>query len=333
MKNIVLFLILIFSPNFYAQTNLVPNYSFELGACPSDRSQWYYFWDWYSPTNGTPDCLDSCATLNLVYTAPYVDVPLNCYGYQQALTGVGYAGCYTTGMADSILVGQKDGREYIAVELLSPLVVGQRYYLSYNISLADSARYATAFGAALTVNRCQVDNFYILDITPKVNTTVGNYATNKKVWKSVMGTFIADSAYNYIILGNFDQPTPDLSVYVGGVTTGSFALPPRLSYYYLDNVCLSTSKDVCDATLSEEITLEQDITVNVFPNPFTNNITINSPEVITSLLISKMDGSIIKEQFFSKKDCSLDLTQLEKGVYIITVISETSKYSKLIVKE
>ncbi len=74
-----------------AQTNLVPNPSFETYTnCPNNGSQINYAFPWYSPTWGSPDYYNTCdgsAVLSF-------GVPLNWFSYQYARTGSGYSGIY-----------------------------------------------------------------------------------------------------------------------------------------------------------------------------------------------------------------------------------------------
>src|SRR5260221_14559404 len=76
----------------------------------------------------------------------------------------------------------------------------------------------------------------IFNPTPMTNnaTLYTNSIINDTVnWTMIFGSFIADSAYNYIILGNFfDNNHTDTLM----ITTGFF----NASYYYLDDICVST---------------------------------------------------------------------------------------------
>src|SRR5216683_763724 len=100
-----------------AQINLVPNYSFEVyDTCPNTYSQIYYAIPWFSSLPcqcGSSDYYNACAG------GPLVSVPSNGGGYQNARTGVGYAGIEFGG-GGSCWCGNL--REYIEVKLDSQLV-------------------------------------------------------------------------------------------------------------------------------------------------------------------------------------------------------------------
>ena len=112
--------------NGFAQTNLVPNPSFETTTgCPTN------FWDislakpWFSASTTTsPDLFDTCSHGGLV------GVPLNALGSLTANTGAAYAGIY--------VFGGINYRKYLEVPLDSPLVGGHQYCLSFFVSLPDS---------------------------------------------------------------------------------------------------------------------------------------------------------------------------------------------------
>src|SRR6185436_11795118 len=73
-----------------AQTNLVPNPSFETyTTCPNYYGNLSTTGNWYPATLGSPDYFDTCDVF-------YVDVPGNFMGHQKAFDGGGgYAGFYS----------------------------------------------------------------------------------------------------------------------------------------------------------------------------------------------------------------------------------------------
>ena len=71
----------------------------------------------------------------------------------------------------------------------------------------------------------------------------------------------------------------------------------------------------------------------ISPNPFTDVVTLNNdnPERITNVTIYNMNGSNIFTNT-KIKDNKLDLTFLDRGVYLIKIGTETNVYSKKIIK-
>src|SRR3972149_11453841 len=121
----------------FAQTNLVPNPSFEqVDICPSSISQINRATSWFQPNTccgpgGSSDFYHSCAT------NPIVGVPSNMIGNQNARTGNGYAGIITY---DSFI---SDYREYLEIKIINSLVAGKKYCVEFYISRADSTHHAT----------------------------------------------------------------------------------------------------------------------------------------------------------------------------------------------
>lgn len=190
LKRIVQLLFFISSLNSFSQ-NLVPNPSFEIvSTCPNNYNQvsgatgWFPSWNNNNPTYGTDYC-NACGT-------PTFQVPTNTWGYQIASTGVAYMAEVT--MAPTV---QPDYRENIYTQLSSPLVVGTSYFVSFKISHTDNSQYASNnFG----VKFATVPNFPINNISHIYSTTIIN---DKQNWVTISGCFVADSAYQYICLGNF----------------------------------------------------------------------------------------------------------------------------------
>jgi len=102
-----------------AQTNLVPNSSFEnIITCPSGIGQLFNTTDWINPTGCTPDFFHQCGTMGS-------GVPSNSFGNELAKTGLAYAGFYTFNKAQG-----DNGREYIQVKLNDTLEWGKKYFVS-----------------------------------------------------------------------------------------------------------------------------------------------------------------------------------------------------------
>ena len=102
--------------------NLVPNFGFEqYSSCPSmeDQVQFCDGWSKYSNSSSTPDYYNSCS--------PYFfSVPQSQALYQPDHRNCGaYMGLATWSF------NLTDYREQIGIQLTQPLVIGQKYYLSF----------------------------------------------------------------------------------------------------------------------------------------------------------------------------------------------------------
>ena len=120
----------------YAQ-NLVPNPGFEtLLSCPPSYTAICsgFAPPWGCGNTATSDLFNACSP-------PFVvGVPDNGFGSEPAFAGDGYAGI----MARFITANY---REYLQVQLLSPLVAGTWYNVSFYVSLADAGCGSDHMGA------------------------------------------------------------------------------------------------------------------------------------------------------------------------------------------
>lgn len=188
----------------------------------------------WSQVISSPDYFNSC-----VLAPSNIGVPNNIFGYQQPATGNAYIGL-TTFYDDGL--GSLNTREFAGAELTSPLISGQKYYVSMkvNLSLSTSgttntainkigAWFTTAPSMSYTHNLAQVYS--------------NNIITDSSGWYSINGSFIADSNYTFIMLGNFfSDVNTDTIIYP---ITG----PDKLSYYFIDDVCVSTDSLECFNTV------------------------------------------------------------------------------------
>ncbi len=133
MKKIIKILVCIICflhTNVGAQ-NLVPNPSFEnYVECP-DTS----FLQFYALLDSTWMQFNSADPYNTCSLSNYYSIPENRFGSQNTHTGNGYVGF-------AVYYNSVFSREYIEVQLISPLIVGQTYYVQFYVSLADTMQYA-----------------------------------------------------------------------------------------------------------------------------------------------------------------------------------------------
>ncbi|MDQ3111269.1 MAG: T9SS type A sorting domain-containing protein [Bacteroidota bacterium] len=221
MKKVVLscLLIIIGAVGVSAQ-NYVNNYSFENdSACPNTYNQVTHCYGWKrSLNNNVPqyhtEYLHACGT-------PNFSVPTNTWGYQVAATGQAYMATCT--MAPNV---QPNYRENIYTNLITPLQVGASYTVSLQVSFTDNSQHASNnFG----VKFATTPNFPVNNLCQLYSSTVIN---DKQNWITISGTFIADSSYSYIAIGNF---------FTDANTTVSLDCPScsfNLHGYFVDDICV-----------------------------------------------------------------------------------------------
>ena len=262
----ILFLfVLLFNQPCESQ-NLVPNPSFEiLDSCPVFVGQIDLANGWFSSGN-SPDLYNACGV-------PQLNVPNNSLGNQNAVNGVGYSGivAYTKTIPN--------GREFISVQLSSALSIGVKYFVSIFTSLADTASrdcITNNFGARLSTvqysiqDPCPVNNF------AHISTPV--FVSDKNNWTAITGSFIADSNYQYINIGNFydDQNTDTLNC-------------NSESYYYIDQICVSDDSVLCQTYVSAQSSLTEN-TVILGSNIITDQISLKLLKAQSLISIELFDS-------------------------------------------
>ncbi len=217
-------LFLMFSLNIFAQ-NLVPNPSFEeYYSCPDGISQIdsAIGWKQYRPT---VDFFHSCSSY------PNISVPYQVENYQCAATGNAFCGFWAYNSTISNL------REYVGRQLSTLLIPGQKYYVNFKVNLGWSAK-------------CGINNLGVLFSTIPYNSSnwapITNFAhiftpliiIDTTNWINISGSFLADSMYQYIIIGNFFD---DINTDTINLDTSNICL----AYYFVDDVCVSNDSITC----------------------------------------------------------------------------------------
>jgi hypothetical protein len=312
MRRIALLLILLF-PVFTLAQNLVPNPSYELyNFCPSqldnlaDCAVWQNF-------GNTPDYFNTCGSNCL--QAPDV-----CFGYQNPRSGNAYAGFITR----YPLVNY---REFLGMQLSNNLVVGNEYYLSFYVSNGGKS------GAMLGTNKIGARFStipYSINNPPSLTNWAHIYTDSIIIdtlnWVQIKGSFVADSTYQYLVIGNFFDDTNTSYI--------NYGLNNQQGYYFIDDVCLSTDSTLC-YTLS-------DIKEN-------NNIAFGfmiSPNPVNDFIFLKSDFKApfnvkvynnLSQIVYSKKgnfgDLVIQTNTWGTGIYYFTLNNLKSSYSsKFIIK-
>ena len=227
------------SPRCEAQ-NLVPNPSFELhDTCPEifGFASKPLYWDRWDQS---PDYFHACAG-SLMGVDTLLDVPWNGFTWQYAHDGDAYVGMglYTV----------DDFRELVGAPLIEPLVVGQTYYVSCWVNLATEGSYwetrwaCNNQGVLFTMDEHNWSGQTGSgpEFAPRNYAHVNNptIITDSANWTLVSGSFVADSAYRYIVLGNFFNDALTDTVHF---TPG---LPSLAAYYLYDAICVSPTPGEC----------------------------------------------------------------------------------------
>lgn len=214
--------------------------------------------------------------------------------------------------------GNNNFREIIAAKLTNTLSIGQKYFVKLTVSLAEGylsnvgidkigIRFSTI---QHTLSTTPINNFSHIYFTSIMNDTLN--------WKSVFSSFVADSTYKYVEIGNFFT---DANTNVQILKPGA-----DWSYFYIDDVALcSDSLEALNfnsnSTSINEVNNKNNFVF--FPNPTTDlifsNINISNYEIlITSIIGNPMEFQRIG-------DNSILLNKLQNGIYYISILNNSIK--------
>ena len=317
MKKLLLYTVLFFSAVCGYAQNLVPNPSFEnIVGCPFSFGLEAYVQNWKS-TRETPDYFNSCSTWSGAST------PTNDYGYQSAYYGNAYVGMLTYRSDSSIYT------EAAGIQLSQPLQIGVKYYVSFQLSLtlenttgsmAANNKIGVQFSTIeySITNQIPVNNFAHVWTDSIISDTIN--------WSTVSGSFIADSAYSYLNLGNFfDKPFVDSLIY--GTTFGA--------YYYFDNVCVSSDSLTCNQIQTGIKQIRNNLPlINVFPNPVSEHFYIskNNPQPYDLIVYNKFGQKLYEEKNITGSNKRIDTTEFDSGILLISIKTKNENFNYKLLK-
>ncbi|MBK9639542.1 MAG: T9SS type A sorting domain-containing protein [Bacteroidetes bacterium] len=295
--------IILICPFFCLSQNLIPNGSFEVySSCPSFYSQIDSALYWFSPTVGTPDYYNSCAT-NFA-----VSIPNNYSGYQNAI-GSGFTGI--------ILLHTQavNTREYIETQLSSPLLANQSYYFKMYVNIADKSEKRTDaigvyFSDTLIAGFAPAT---VLPFIPNISNTSGLFLDSIN-WRMVSGIYSAHGGEQFVVIGNFKTDTMTSTL-----PNNNFIDQVPVVYAFIDSVTLTSVTSIEDQLENEK--------VQIYPNPFNDNIFIRLRGVQGSeIIIYEITSRVVLKQNLSA-ETTLYTTHLESGTYFYQIRKGIQLYS------
>ena len=314
MKRKYLYLIVIVSMVMLtkgkAQINLVPNGSFEIvDTCIMSQGTIYRAVGWNNCI-WDAEYFNACANLS---QASY-GVPNNENGHQNAQDGVAYS------LLELYIYGDfPNGGEVMGRLLSQPLDTSKTYYCSFYVV-------RTKIGSQIGINKIGMKFSTVphgcewCTIAPLNNSLINNtaaiYSNNiiydTVYWTQISGWYKPDSAYNYIMLGNFFD-TAHISYY-----------PSNLGnpVYYFDNIYVGLdSVSNYHEGVPDINSIENKI--SIYPNPATTTLTIHSSnELIENLELYSMVGKLIYAESVGRKyEVNIAVANIKQGIYFMKVLT------------
>jgi gliding motility-associated-like protein len=201
-------------------------------ACPFSYSELNYNHssEWERPTQGTADYFNTCNVVD-------VGIPTNFVGYQAAYNGNAYAGGYMYASANY--------REYMMGNL-TWLNVGSFYRVTIHVSRAEGERYACdGFGVFFHQYGFGDTNIGSqINVLPQIDYSGYGIITDSVNWVTLKDSFYSDSAYKFIVIGNFHD---NLYTNVQAMNLNNAGLN---AYYYFDDIRVEPVPPFLTATLS-----------------------------------------------------------------------------------
>ena len=330
MKGIILFLLLMFIFVLPSKgQNLIPNPSFEdtvdcgsgFGSCPFTPGLccMLMYWNYQSQT---PDYYNRCDTGFIV------SVPSNMSGYQNPfMVGNAYVGIFTHA-GSNVLTNY---RETLGVKFSDSLNIGEKYYVSFKVSLSDSSNCATSnIGVLFSTVPLVYSDPEILPNHAQVFSQ--GIISDTSSWTVISGSFISDSSYKYFFLGNFFDDTHSDSLMLP-VPEATFCPGTNTccSYYYVDDVCVSTDSLMC-AGVNAIYAKAEIPQLHVYPNPADKELFItNETSEELEISIYSVLGNKIR-CFHASGSGSVDVSSIPEGLFILEIQnSKNHSYLKSII--
>ena len=307
---LILVLIFISCCTHSKSQNLVTNGSFEtFTLCPFSLGAINQATGWVVSL-GTPDFYHACAV-----TSPLTGIPQNVCGYQQPFSGDGYAGmlCYSS-FANGYNPNQ---REYATGSLSQTLSIGTKYFVYIRVVRMNSSSHAVNnIGAKFLTS-----SITALPISNSAHVFSSSVITDTLNWTTIQGSFVADSNYTHISIGNHFNDTLTTVNSVAPVTFGWNA------YYFIDEICVSTDSLGCfEQTGITNFTANNLVTIN--PNPVVDFLYLETKwNLDAEIIIYNSLGEICLKQEISNSD-AIDVSFMPEGIYIFEIINSSGRSLK-----
>jgi len=303
MKKIWKYFLLLLSTSVTAQ-NLVPNPSFEdTVACPTMGGQINLATGWEN-WGITPDYFNSCNT------SGFIGTPVNGWGYQVPADGNAYAGLACN------LSTVPNVREFTGRQLSQPLIIGQNYFVSLYVALSDIPSGNCAINKlGMKFSTVTFNSGSPPPLTNSAHVYTTAIVSDSVHWTRISGWFNADSAYDYIMLGNFFD-NGNIDTLNCPTTSGT------VSYYFFDMICVSTDSLDCPPVNLESIKENNFLTggLKIYPQPSRETLHISSPAEIKAVEIYSIIGKLIyTKSFNSLNHAVISVENIPNGIYLIKV--------------
>ena len=191
-----------------AQTNLVPNPSFEdtVDCEVSTQCSLLKAVGWYNPNTATPDVWD-------FDQSRYCGNPIDTSSSSSQSTGFEWPsdGIRHAGFLCWFGPGSSFSKDYLGAQLIQTMVAGQAYRVAFKCSRMDHYKYAidgisVYFGSTMVQEN---HPNHLTSVTPQLHLSDPNspFLVQSDGWLQLADTFVAVGGEQWMVMGSFDPPS------------------------------------------------------------------------------------------------------------------------------
>lgn len=208
--------------------------------------------------------------------------------------------------------------------MTNSLTIGQKYYVSFKVVAVPntpnigSSMFIDKLGALFsTVAYTNIDSTTIPPIENFAHVFTDSIITDTTNWTTIFGSFVADSAYAYISIGNFFENNNTDTIH-------HIYSSDHNSYYLFDDICVSTDSSFAANYLYTGIEEEPlNDNFNIYPNPVTDyfhiNQTFTAPYDLT--IYNTLGQQLYQENNITTNNKTVNTTAFTKGLLLINIKS------------
>lgn len=323
MRAVLLYLCLLELTPAWAQ-NLVPNGSFEEhDTCASfDMGFGMYASGWLNLHTQSADYFNVCNTGGVL------DVPFSQLGYQLPYEGDAYVGMGT------YAAGIPWYRELVGIALTEPLQPGVPVCLSFRTAVGGFGSWS-GNSAVYTCKGIGLKFFTVLPydwqgyLYPNTAALhLDEVPTDTSAWYVVSGTYVPDSAYTYVVVGNFFADTLSEVAVLDSTGFGGF----ELSYAFVDDVRVSFSLEYCADEMAVQVRDSDHLVA--YPVPFTDRLHVRLPQGVPwpiGFSLRDMAGRVVLQgqPTLGIGEVSIATEHLVDGAYFLQLITTRGSWSPI----
>ncbi len=197
-------------------------------------------------------------------------------------------------------------REFIEIQLSSPLIQNSKYCVEFFVSHAETQRSINTLGCLFTVDSFLTDSSrQEIFLIPQIENKQGIISDTEN-WTKISGQFTSIGGERFLTIGNFRN---DSKTSVVQTQTWGWDFP----YYYIDDVSVTLCDPIAVEKLQEAVSK-----LHIYPNPANSSVTITATEA-DRVVFSDISGRVVYEKAISNK-ITINTEEFENGIYFLSLL-------------